>query len=174
MTAAPARITASPSTGERDGDRARRPGLAVAVIAFDGIPLFDLAVPTGVFGADRTPAGEPRHDVVLVAGEDGPVRSGGVALDASGGLGAVHGADLVIVPWWRYQEGPAPAALLETLRDAHAAGAAIAGLCSGVFAVAEAGLLDGRRATTHWSHTADFARRHPEVDLEADALFVDA
>jgi transcriptional regulator GlxA family with amidase domain len=148
-------------------------GLTVAVLAFDGVPLFDLAVATGVFGADRAPAGAPRHDVVLVAGEDGPVRSEGVTLDVSRDPEVIRRADLVVVPWWRHQEGPAPRAALEAVRGAHAAGAAVAGLCSGVFAVAEAGLLDGRRATTHWSHVAEFARRHQQVQVDPDALFVD-
>ena len=79
----------------------------------------------------------------------------------------------MIVPSWRDTAEPAPPAMIKALRAAHARGARIVGLCVGAFVLAEAGLLDGRPATTHWAWADEFARRYPRVQLNRDVLYVD-
>lgn len=150
------------------------PPETVAVVAFDGISPFHLSVPCLVFGEDRTDAGKPRFRLRVCSLEAGPLRTNaGFTVEASHGLEALRRAQIVVVPSWRDDGSPAPAALLKALRDAHRRGATIVGLCLGAFVVAEAGLLDGRPATTHWHLAAAFARRYPSVKLQPEVLYVD-
>jgi transcriptional regulator GlxA family with amidase domain len=100
--------------------------------------------------------------------------SSGVTLQTPHGLEALEDADIVIVPWWGRLDGESlPARLAPALRRAHARGARIVGLCGGAFALAEAGLLDGRRATTHWRYAEELAARYPQVRVEPRVLYVD-
>jgi transcriptional regulator GlxA family with amidase domain len=127
--------------------------------------VFDLAVQYGAL---------PDLDVQLVSGEPGGVLGGGgLALAVPYDLEAVREADLVIVPFWRDPGGAPPAPVLDALRDGHASGARIAGLCTGAFAVAAAGLLDERPATTHWALTGVLAARYPKVCVRRSVLYVD-
>ncbi|WP_063673369.1 GlxA family transcriptional regulator [Dyella thiooxydans] len=150
-------------------DRKRR----VAVVAFDGIGAFHLAVPCAVFG---TPAGGgPLFEVQVCAIEPGELRSeAGFGIAVRHGLGALARADIVVVPSWRDPAQAAPLLLLRALRSAHRRGALVVGLCLGAFVLADAGLLDGRRAATHWVGAGLFAQRFPQVTLEPDVLYVDA
>lgn len=151
-----------------------KPPKTVAVVAFDGISPFHLSVPCLVFGEDRTDTGKPRFRLRVCSLEAGPLRTNaGFTVEASHGLEALRRAQIVVVPSWRDDGSPAPAALLKALRDAHRRGATIVGLCLGAFVVAEAGLLDGRPATTHWHLAAAFARRYPSVQLQPEVLYVD-
>lgn len=146
----------------------------VAVIAFDGISPFHLSVPCLVFGEDRNAAGAPRYRLRVCAVQPGRLRtSAGFGIDVAHGLGALRSAHIVVVPSWHGGDEPAPEALLKALRAAHRRGARIVGLCLGAFVLAEAGLLDGRPATTHWHLAASFARRFPQVRLQAEVLYVD-
>lgn len=146
----------------------------VAVLAFDGISPFHLSVPCLVFGEDRTESGEPRFDVRVCAAERGPLRTtAGFTIQAPHGLRALHRASIVVVPSWRDPGEPVPVALLRALRAAHRNGATIVGLCLGAFVLAEAGLLDGRPATTHWALVPAFAERYPQVELQPEVLYVD-
>lgn len=146
----------------------------IAVVAFDGISPFHLSVPCLVFGEDRRDLGVPRFQLQVCAAESGPLRSSaGFEIVTHHGLPKLRSADIVIVPSWRDTAEPAPPALLAALRHAHRRGARIVGLCLGAFVLAEAGLLDGRPATTHWHWAAAFAARFPLVRLDADVLYVD-
>jgi transcriptional regulator GlxA family with amidase domain len=155
--------------------RPRRPiPRRIAVLAFDGISPFSLSSPCLVFGDDRTELGVPPFEVQVCAAEPGRLRTTvGFEIGTRHGLGALRRADVVIVPSWRVRDEPPPA-LLAALRAAHRRGALIVGLCLGAFLLAEAGLLDGRRATTHWHWAAEFRRRFPQVKLDPAVLYVDA
>ncbi|MBX3604930.1 MAG: helix-turn-helix domain-containing protein [Piscinibacter sp.] len=150
------------------------PPRRVAVVAFDGISPFHLSVPCLVFGEDRSELGVPALPLVVCASERGPLRSSaGFDLLAGQGLHALAGADLIVVPSWRDPAERPPEPLLRALRRAHARGARIVGLCLGAFVLAEAGLLDGRPATTHWAWCEAFAARFPQVRLDPGVLYVD-
>lgn len=145
----------------------------IAVVAFDRISPFHLAVPCQVFEA-RPDTDLPAFELRVCAADPGPLRTdAGFAIQVQHGLEALDDADTVIVPSWRDAAEPAPAALCQALRRAHAAGAQVVGLCLGTFVLADAGLLDGRPATTHWAALARFAQRHPQVRLQPDVLYVD-
>lgn len=122
-----------------------------------------------VFGHE----GHGRYEAVLCSLQAGPVptTTPGFGITVIAGLEAVAAADTVVVPGFR--RGPAPADALDALRAAHQRGARIASICSGAFALAQAGLLDGRRATTHWAHAGDLAREHPAVHVDPAVLYVD-
>ncbi|MDT4986460.1 MAG: hypothetical protein QOI74_554 [Micromonosporaceae bacterium] len=147
----------------------------VGVLVGDGAPLLEVAVAPRVFGIDQTGRGGPTFDVRTAGEHPGPLRTtAGIAISPPHPLEALDDAGLIIVPGWRAPTGPPVASdILGLLRDAHRGGATIVGLCLGAFVVAEAGLLDGRRATTHWWHLAEFTARFPGVEVVDDALFVD-
>lgn len=144
----------------------------VAVVAFDRISAFHLSVPCMVF-ADALPEDNP-FEVVVCAAEEGELRTRtGFGLTDLAPLSVLRRADAVIVPSWRDVNEPAPEALLKALRKASERGAQIIGLCLGAHVLAEAGLLHGRRATTHWEYAKSFAERFPTVDVDADVLYVE-
>lgn len=146
----------------------------IALLAFDGISDFHLAVPHMVFGEDRRDLGVPRYRVDVCAARKGSIRSSaGFELRIRHGLEALKGADMVIVPSWNEVERAAPVAVIEALQAAHRRGSRIVGLCMGAFLVAEAGLLDGRAGTTHWAWAELFAQRFPEVSLDPKVLYID-
>lgn len=143
----------------------------VAVVAFEGISPFHLSVPCVVFGEGLAP--DSPFDLVVCSVDPAPVRtSAGFALTALPSLRALQKADVVIVPSWRDVNERPPEALLRALRAAHARGALIVGLCLGSHVLAEAGLLAGGRATTHWEYAPLFAQRFTDVKVEADVLYV--
>ncbi|MGH2340475.1 GlxA family transcriptional regulator [Segnochrobactraceae bacterium EtOH-i3] len=144
--------------------------MRLALLAYDGISPFLLSTPLAVFGEPFLASG---HRVDICAAEPVLTATGGLGLVAPFGLERAAEADVVILPGWRSPVEPVTPALVETLRAAHARGAVVMGLCLGAFGLAEAGLLNGRRATTHWAGTAALARRFPEVDVDPGALFVD-
>lgn len=146
--------------------------MRVAVVAFDRILPFHLSVPCAVFG--EMPDGEPLFDVRVCAAEPGELRSrAGFTIGTPYGLRELARADIVVVPSWRDPREPAPAPLLAAVRRAHRRGALLVGLCVGAYVLAEAGLLDGRRATTHWGWTTLFAERFPQVRVDPGVLYVD-
>lgn len=145
--------------------------LSVALAVTDGTPLFELAGACEIFGVDRELA-HPWYDFTI-CGEDGAAVGGWLKAGIRHGLDALADADLVIVPSCRDIAGPQPPALVEAVRAAHRAGSRVASLCTGAFVLAEAGLLDGRRATTHWAHTDLLRERHPAVEVDADVLYID-
>lgn len=146
----------------------------IAVLVFHGAPLFETAVPLSVFGVDRSSTGGPRYDVLAVAAEGPAVTTtAGATLTAPYGLDVVPSADVVVVPTWRGPNEPPPPAVLGALQAAHDNGAMVVGLCLGAFVLAAAGLLNGRRAATHWLHAPDLAEAYPAVTVDASVLYVD-
>ncbi|MFD9236533.1 GlxA family transcriptional regulator [[Kitasatospora] papulosa] len=143
----------------------------VALAVTDGMLPFELSLACEVFGADMTGSAASWYRL-SVCGPDA-VRVGRFRLEPDQGLDHLRRADTVIVPGWADVDADPPAELVDAVRAAHDAGARVVSLCTGAFVLAAAGLLDGRRATTHWAHTQELARRHPRVTVDPDVLYVD-
>lgn len=156
---------------ERMRPRRRRPHL-VAVVAFDGVVLADLATPCVVFGMVRGADGQRAYDV-RVCSVAPTVRSEHVGLKVPWRLSALARADTVIVPGIDDLDRAIPEAVLRAIRRAVERRARVASVCSGAFVLAAAGVLDGRRATTHWLAARELARRHPAISVDPDVLYVD-
>lgn len=144
----------------------------VVVLALPGAIAFDLATPIETFGRVRLPDGRPGYQLV-VAGPEPTVQAGPVRIAITHGLEALERADLVVVPGRNDPFQASPPAALTALRSAAGRGVRIASICVGAFTLAEAGLLDGRVATTHWLAAEDFSLRFPTVRLEPDVLYTD-
>ena len=150
------------------------PARRFVVVVFDGVSLGIMSFAFGVFDMAKHYGVLPDLEVRVVAGEPAAALSGGgLRCEVPYDLDAIGTADLVIIPDWRDPAEAPPLALLEALRAAHAAGARIAGLCSGTFVLAAAGLLDGRPATTHWGMAGQLARMHPKIDVRPEQLYID-
>lgn len=145
---------------------------AIAIVAFDRISPFHLSAPCVVFG-DPHP-GVPPFDFTVCTPQPGPLMTtAGFSIVVEHGLAALLAADTIIIPSWRDPTERPPEALLAALVAAHERGARIVGLCLGAYVLAEAGLLDGRAATTHWAYAEDFAKRYPKVRLKPDVLYLE-
>jgi transcriptional regulator GlxA family with amidase domain len=142
----------------------------VAALALPDVVALQLSTPAQIFGhrAERN-----RYTFTVCAEEPGPVTTTtGFAIQADTGLSALESADTVIIPGFWPPDDPSDA-VLEGLHRAAARGARIASVCTGAFALAAAGLLDGRTATTHWQEADNFTARFPAVELRRDVLYVD-
>jgi transcriptional regulator GlxA family with amidase domain len=145
----------------------------VAVLAYDGVAPFELGVLCEAFGVDRSDQGLPVMDFAVCAPRPGRVSTGmGFGLDVEHDFSRVEAADLVAVPA-AHDERPRPPGLIEVLQAAHARGARVMSVCTGAFALGEAGLLDGRSCTTHWMHTDELAARFPRARVVPEVLYVD-
>jgi AraC family transcriptional activator FtrA len=142
----------------------------VVALALDRVVAFDLATPAQVFGQN----GAGRYRFALAGVAAGPLATAtGFAVVADHGIEALAHADTVVVPGYDDVDAPPPSAALDALRAAHARGARVVSICTGAFALAHAGLLDGRRATTHWRAAALLAERFPAIDVDPNVLYVD-
>ena len=144
----------------------------VVVLALDGVLAFDLSTPVEVFGRARLSDGRAAYGVRVCAPAD-EVDAGVLAIRAPWGLDALAGADTIVVPGLADPTAPVPEDALEALRAAEEGGARVASICVGAFTLAAAGLLDGLRATTHWAAAKNLSRLYPDVEVDADVLFVD-
>ncbi|MFC4299703.1 GlxA family transcriptional regulator [Castellaniella hirudinis] len=151
------------------------PPRKIAVLAFDHISPFHLSVPCLVF---ENRAGQPEHELWICAAESAPAgglrTTAGFTVQTSLTLADAVQADVLIVPSWRDPDECPPAAMLDAVRAARARGATVVGLCLGAFVLAEAGILDGHEAATHWSAVEKLSRRYPHVKLRPDVLYQDA
>lgn len=146
---------------------------SVALLAIPGMTMFEFSIACEVFGIDRTNTGGPRFDFRVVTAEPGFVEAQlGLAVRVEHGLDAAADADLVIVSAIPIGTR-APEPYLQAVRDAHARGARLLSMCSGAFVLAEAGVLDGRNATTHWMYTDRLARDFPGIEVNPDVLYVE-
>ncbi|MEU6176116.1 helix-turn-helix domain-containing protein [Streptantibioticus parmotrematis] len=144
----------------------------VAVAISDGIPILEVAAPCEVFGVNRVDLSDPWYDF-MVCGSDSARFGGWFRPEGARSLDELATAHTVIIPACRDVAEEPPAELVEAVRAAHDAGARIVSICTGSFVLAAAGLLDGRRATTHWIHADLLAARYPGVTVDADVLYVD-
>ncbi|MEU2250604.1 helix-turn-helix domain-containing protein [Streptomyces sp. NPDC019224] len=160
----------------KESSHAAHPATAhrVVVIVDENSNPFELGCATEVFGLRRPETGRDLYDFRLCSPEPRTLmRDGFFTLTGVAGLEAADTADTLIVPNRPDTEVPRRPAVLDAVRRAHARGARLLGFCSGAFTLAEAGVLDGRRATAHWQWVDSFRARFPSVRLEPDVLFVD-
>ncbi|MFD6565043.1 transcriptional regulator FtrA [Micromonospora profundi] len=146
----------------------------VAVLAYPGMSVFETGIVTEVFGLPRPEFDVDWYDLVVCAERPGPVPVvGGASLHTTYGLAELAAARTVIVPGVPDVTADPSPELIAALRRAHHDGARIMSICSGAFALAGAGILDGRRATTHWRYAQLLARRYPRVQVDPDVLYLD-
>ena len=144
----------------------------VAVLILDHFVPLGVGIPCDVFGGFSL-SRQPARYRVQVCGEKKLVRAGAYGLRPPHGLDVVPRADTIVVPGIVDLDRPVPVRVIKALQEAWKRGARITSICSGAFVLAAAGLLDGRRATTHWLSTDLLARRYPAITVDPDVLFVD-
>jgi transcriptional regulator GlxA family with amidase domain len=155
----PAAVTISPVSTKRSSGQ--------------GALTFDFAIPCEVFGLDRSDISDPWYEFRVVAAGEKRIRTQtGFLLEAPLGLEGLRGAHTIVVPGWCDPDVEPSPALVAALRQADARGVRLASVCTGAFVLAAAGLLDGRRATTHWMYADRLAARYPEIDLDPSVLYV--
>jgi AraC family transcriptional regulator, transcriptional activator FtrA len=146
----------------------------VAAVAYDRLCTFEFGCTVELFALPRPELKVPWYDFAVCAAERGPIRAtGGIAMQVSHSLRLLERADTIIIPGWRDADEEPPEELLGKLRQAYERGARLCSICSGVFVLAAAGVLDGRRATTHWKYLERLAARYPDIRVEPNALYVD-
>ncbi|MCI0685871.1 MAG: helix-turn-helix domain-containing protein [Sporichthyaceae bacterium] len=147
---------------------------SVTAIVSEHVGAFSLGVATEFFGYDRSNIGLPRFDFALATPHPGRIRTSfGLTFTVDRGMDAVESADLVLaLPWDDFDMEP-PAEFIEPVRTAYERGATVVGFCNGTMLLAAAGLLDGKRATTHWRVADRLADRYPKVKLDPAVLYVD-
>lgn len=141
----------------------------IAVVALDGVKALDLAIPMDVFTVDP----DVPYDLRICGTSDRVRTASGLTLALDHGLDAVREADTVIVVGYQPVEHAVPSSVVDALVTSLARGARVASICTGAFALAAAGILDGRRATTHWQLLDDFEAQFPAVQVDRDVLYVD-
>jgi transcriptional regulator GlxA family with amidase domain len=161
-------------SGSRRGKRPARVRRNVGIVVYDGFTPFELGVVCEVFGDDRwVPPGDPWYRLFICGDNPAPVTSNGnFQMLVPHGLERLSKVDTIIVPP-TYRPAEVSERVFEALRRAHARGCRILSLCTGAFVLAEAGLLDGRRAVTHWTECEELARRYPLLSIDPGVLYVD-
>jgi len=145
----------------------------VAAVIDQGALTFDFAIPCEVFGLDRSDIVDPWYEFRVVAADRKRIRTQtGFVLEAPHGLEGLRGVDTIIVPGWSDPEVAPSDELVTALRRAHGQGVRLASVCTGAFVLAAAGLLDGRRATTHWMYADRLGKRYPRIDVDPSVLYV--
>lgn len=145
----------------------------VALLAYDGLCTFEFGIMVELFGAPR-PEFDRWYRLRIAGLEQGSMRAcGGFTVVAPHSLRLLDRAGTIIIPGWRSPDAPVPQVLLGKLRRAHEENARILSVCSGAFVLAAAGILDGKRATTHWKYSGHFAERFPRILLDPNVLYVD-
>jgi AraC family transcriptional activator FtrA len=150
-----------------------RPPLVVA-LAYDRLALFEFGIAVEFFALARPELDCVPYRFAVAAVDPPPLRAlGGVRVEVDGGLELLREANVIVVPGWRDLDQPPSPEIKSALCQAADRGARIVSICSGVFLLAHAGLLDGRSATTHWHHTDQLARLFPNIRVAPDVLYVD-
>ena len=161
-----------PSEGARDGlhDGLHR----VAVLVLPDVVPFDLVIPGQIFGDTKAHGGRAYYRLLLCAEAPGPVpMAGGVPVVVPLGLAAIQEADTVVIPGRATADAPVAESVVVALREAAARGARLVSICTGAFVLAAAGVLDGRRVTTHWAHTGRLGELYPRTCVDPRVLYVD-
>jgi AraC family transcriptional activator FtrA len=146
----------------------------VVALAYDRLCTFEFGCTVELFALERPELGVDWYDFAVCAVEEGPIRAaGGITVQAPYAPELLALADTIIIPGWRDADELPPPQLLDWIRAADARGARLCSICSGVFVLAAAGVLDGQRATTHWRYAERLARRYPRIAVQPDDLYVD-
>jgi AraC family transcriptional activator FtrA len=152
----------------------KRRGPTVSVLAYQGMSVFETGIVTEVFGLPRPEFDFAWYELALCAERPEPVPLvGGATLQSPYGLDTFAAADTLIVPGVADVHAEPSPALIGALRHAYDRGARIMSICSGAFALAAAGLLDGRRATTHWRYADELRHRYPHIDVDSNVLYIE-
>jgi AraC family transcriptional activator FtrA len=147
----------------------------VVCLAYEGLATFEFGITAEFFALKRPELDFVPYRFAVAAVDPPPLRAlGGIRIEVDGEIELLRHASLIVVPGWRDIEQPAPPALVKALRAAAVRGARIVSICSGAFLLAHAGLLAGRRATTHWRYAERLAALFPDIEVAPDVLYVDA
>lgn len=146
----------------------------VAVLVYDGLCTFEYGIVIEVLGLHRPEVGGYLYDVCSVSLEgDKLSAAGGLIINADGDEIDFLSADIIVIPGWRDKDAEVPERLVNHIAKAHHRGVKLVSICSGIYVLAAAGILDGRKATTHWRYVDDFNTKFPQVELMANDLYVD-
>jgi AraC family transcriptional regulator, transcriptional activator FtrA len=146
----------------------------VAALAYDQLCTFEFGCVVELFALRRPELSVPWYEFAVCSAERRPLRAaGGVRISTRHGLKLLDRADTIIVPGWRDPRERPPEQLLRKVRAAYERGARLSSICSGVFVLAAAGVLDGKSATTHWRYAELLAQRYPNIRVQPNALYVD-
>ncbi|RQR49921.1 transcriptional regulator FtrA [Burkholderia sp. Bp9125] len=146
----------------------------VVALAYDRLCTFEFGCVVELFALERPELGVDWYRFAVCASEPGPVRAaGGITVAAPYRLAMLDRADTIVIPGWRDPDELPPEPLLKKLRAAHRRGARLCSICSGVFVLAAAGVLDGLTVTTHWRYAERLQARYPALQVNPDALYVD-
>ena len=147
----------------------------MVALAYDQLATFEFGCAVELFALQRPELGVHWYDFAVCAAETGPIRAnGGITVSAPFPLEMLAQADTIVIPGWRDVDELPPQALLAQIRAAYERGARLCTICSGVFVLAAAGVLDGKRVTTHWRYAEKLALRYPKLIVEAESLYIDA
>jgi AraC family transcriptional regulator, transcriptional activator FtrA len=172
-----AQLAESPSIDQivpklKIGRKAHNP-LVVALV-YDGLCAFEFSCAAEVFGLSRPEFGPDWYRFETCAARNRSVRAQyGMRMQAAGGLSKLLAAGTIVIPGWEGIDIPVAPGVLDALREAHARGARLLSICSGAFVLAATGLLDGKRATTHWRYAEELRRRYPRIHVDPNVLYVD-
>src|ERR1700733_11109516 len=146
----------------------------VATLLYDGLSIFEVGIVVEIFGLPRPELEVDWYTFETCSHQRGPLRTtGGVHVQARRGLRTLQQAGTIVISGWKRTSEPPPKSLLNALRSAHARGARLVSICSGAFVLAATGLLDGKRATTHWRYAEELASRFPKIRVDPGVLYVD-
>ncbi len=146
----------------------------VVALAYDRLCTFEFGCTVELFALERPELEVDWYDFAVCAVEPGPIRAaGGITVQAPYAPELLERADTIVIPGWRDADELPPPAVLDMIRAAHSRGARLCSICSGVFVLAAAGVLDGQRATTHWRYADRLAQRYPQIQVQPDDLYVD-
>ena len=150
------------------------PNRLVAALVYDQLCSFEFGCAAEIFGLPRPEFGENWYRFMTCAAEPGPLRAlGGITIQTDAALDALPNSGTIIIPGWKAAGVPPSDELIQVLVQAHAAGARLLTICSGVFVLAAAGLLDGKRVTTHWRYAEKLQRLYPRLNVDPNVLYVD-
>jgi AraC family transcriptional activator FtrA len=146
----------------------------VVALAYDGLCAFEFACAAEVFGLPRPELGQGWYRFETCAMKGRKIMGQyGLSMEVDGGLDRLAAAGTIVIPGWQGVGAPVPQPVMDALRTAHRHGARLLSICSGSFVLAATGLLDGKRATTHWRYAEELRRRYPLVQVDPEVLYVD-